>query len=171
MNEINDLTDNRLCMIFYGHCLNNPNLNGNLYFDYKQAQYMDRNYYDNQPDLVYSSKFELYHWYDDITKYVRDIFRAFNCIYAYNNNNKYLTKYEVLLIVKDKDVWAMYYVPHSTEGWCIKKWEDISHENIGQDKAAKIKDALVAFYETNYLNVKRNIATIKPQGFEEIYLF
>lgn len=168
---MSDLTENKLHMIFYSHCLYNPNLNGDLHFDYKQAQYLNKDYFDVQPDLVYGSRFELYHWYDDITKYVRDIRKALNCVYAFNNNNKYLTKYEVLLIVKDKDVWAMYYVPHSTEGWCIKKWEDISHENIGQDKAAKIKDALVAFYETNYQDVRSSVIYTKSKGFEEIYLF
>lgn len=168
---MSDLTENKLHMIFYCHCLNNPNLNGNLHFDYKQAQYLNKDYFDVQPDLVYGSRFELHHWYDDITKYVRDVRKALNCIYAFNNNNKYLTKYEVLLIVKDKDVWAMYYVPNSMEGWCIKKWEDISHENIGQDRAAKIKDTLVAFYETNYKDIRSTQIYTKSKGFEEIYLF
>lgn len=168
---MSDLTENKLHMIFYCHCLNNPNLNGDLHFDYKQAQYLNKDYFDVQPDLVYGSRFELNHWYDDIANYVRDVRNALNTVYAFNNNNKYLTKYEVLLIVKDKEVWAMFYVPHSTEGWCIKKWEDISHENIGQDKAAKIKDALVAFYETNYKDIRSNLIYTKSKGFEEIYLF
>lgn len=169
---MSDLTENKLHMIFYCHCLNNPNLNGNLCFDYKQAHYLNRDYNVNQPDLVYGSRFELNHWYDDIANYVRDVRNALSCVYAYNNNNnKYLTKYEVLLIVKDKDVWAMFYVPNSMGGWCIKKWEDISHENIGQERAAKIKDALVTFYETNYKEIRSNLFYIQPKGFEEIYLF
>lgn len=168
---MSDLTENKLHMIFFCHCLNNPYLNGNLHFDSKQALYLNRDSFDAQPDLVYGSKFKLYHWYDDITKYVRDIFHALNCIYAFNNNNKYLTKYEVLLIVKEKDVWVMYYVPNSLTGWNIKKLDDISLENIGQDRAAKIKDALTAFYETNYQDVERTMICTQPKGYEEIFLF
>lgn len=160
---MSDLTENRMHMIFYGHCLSNPNLSSTFKFKHNQVQYT--NGHDDNPDLMFCNKLYTNHWYDDISTYVNDVFVSLN--EASRNHTSYITINEVIFIVKETEVWVMFYFNYE---WQIKNWDELTHNEIGADMAAKIKDKLIAFYDANYETIKRYIHYSEPLGIEEIYL-
>lgn len=166
---MSDLTENRMWMVFYAHCLSNPNLDGAIKYRYKQIQYTNSDLSDKQPDLVYCNNFSIAHWYDAIDP--KDVIKSIGGTnFLYQSN--YVTIYETFFIVKDEEIYIVYFNYNSNSfNWTAKKWNEISYDEIGQERATKITQALLDFYKTNYKEIRSTMCRIGGFGFEKIYLF